>query len=95
MAISGRIDFLDQAVAEGVLHGVVGQLVGDRGHDHALVEGEDAAGDQSRRDIHGILESELAVDRESRGQGPGGCRSPREERNEGPGTRREASRRRD
>jgi len=38
----GADDLFDLAVAEGVLHGVVGQLIGDRRHDHPLVQGQDA-----------------------------------------------------
>jgi hypothetical protein len=41
----------DETVAEGVLHGVVGQCIGDGRHDHSLVHGKDATGSRSRRDI--------------------------------------------
>ncbi len=52
-----------------MLHGVVSQLVGDRSHDHALINRQDASGDDTSRYIHGIMESELAVDGEPRREG--------------------------
>jgi hypothetical protein len=38
----GADNLFDLAVAKGVLHGVVGQRIGDCRHDHPLVQGQDA-----------------------------------------------------
>src|SRR5690348_6983933 len=59
---------LHHPVAEGVPHEVIVQLVGDGGHDHALVDSDNAAGDNARRHIHGVMEAKWAIDWEAGGQ---------------------------
>ena len=53
----------DSAVAKGVPHRVSSQFIGDRRHDHALVDGQDARRYSSRSDIHRILKSQRSVNR--------------------------------
>ena len=65
----GANDLFNLAVAEGVPHGVFGQFIGDRRHDHPLVQGQDATGSHPRRDVHRILKSQRAVNREAVGEG--------------------------
>ena len=64
-----EIPRLDEAVAERVLHRVVGKGVGDRRHDHALVECQHGLGHDFGADVDRVEKAVVAVDRKGRDHG--------------------------